>query len=146
MRLALKSALDDPGDLDEALRECVSELSGSERLLLLDALYELALSDGELRKSEREVIRRIANGLRLSEAEQRSIAALHLGDGEEHCAKLGLPVDATDDEIRSAFRRLAATHHPDKVAHLGAGAMELAARRFQEIKEAYDELRHQRGF
>ncbi|MBX5482771.1 MAG: TerB family tellurite resistance protein [Myxococcaceae bacterium] len=145
VRRELKAALASPGDLDVALHECVVELPAADRLLLMNALYELALADGALRKSERDLLRRMGSGLGLTTEEQRAIAAMHLGEGDAHYARLGVTADATDEEIRAAYRKLAARHHPDKVAHLGPGAMELAARTFREINEAWDEIRKLRA-
>lgn len=45
---------------------------------------------------------------------------------------LGVPVCATEDEIRSAYRRLVLEHHPDKGG---------CAERFQAIGKAYELLR-----
>lgn len=53
---------------------------------------------------------------------------------------LGVAPDASRDEIKSAYRRLAAQYHPDKVQHLGAEFQELAETRFKEIQQAYDQL------
>jgi DnaJ-class molecular chaperone len=49
-----------------------------------------------------------------------------------------LNVDSTADEatIKAAFRRLALRHHPDRAKSART------ARRFQEIREAYDVLSH----
>ena len=47
---------------------------------------------------------------------------------------------ASKEEIKSAYRRLAAQYHPDKVQHLGKEFQELAERRFKEIQQAYDKL------
>src|SRR6476659_2440527 len=48
---------------------------------------------------------------------------------------LGVPKTATEDEIRSAFRKLARKHHPD-VAKDKKGAEE----KFKQINEAYEVL------
>jgi DnaJ-domain-containing protein 1 len=48
--------------------------------------------------------------------------------------------DASEEEIRAAYRRLANQYHPDKVAHLGNELQELADLRFKEIQEAYQLL------
>ncbi|MBI3185810.1 MAG: TerB family tellurite resistance protein [Myxococcales bacterium] len=145
VRVDLKQAFGRPGDLEAATLECRAGLRPSERLLLASALYELGLADGVLKRPERDLIRKAVGELGISEEEHRSILAAHLGDGQPRFAVLGLSADATDEELKSAFRRLAATHHPDKVAHLGPGAVERASRRFREIKEAYDEARRIRG-
>lgn len=52
---------------------------------------------------------------------------------------LGLERDATDEQIRSAFRRLALKHHPDRFD--GAKRKE-AEERFQVITEAFNVLSH----
>ena len=146
VREALKSARDQPPSLDEALRVAREELQESELLLLVDALYRLALTDGRLLKPEREVLEQVALGLGLSEEDERSVQALHLGDGASHYERLGLSPDATDEEIKRTFRRLAAAHHPDRVAHLGPGAVAIASETFRDLREAYDALKELRGF
>jgi curved DNA-binding protein CbpA len=52
---------------------------------------------------------------------------------------LGVSRDASDAELRSAFRHLVQLHHPD---HNG-GSSE-SARRFEEIQAAYAQVREQR--
>ncbi|MEM9517313.1 MAG: J domain-containing protein [Actinomycetota bacterium] len=49
-----------------------------------------------------------------------------------HYAVLGVRPDASDQEVRDAFRRLARQHHPDRSAAERAGADRMA-----EINEAY---------
>lgn len=53
---------------------------------------------------------------------------------------LGVSPNASQGEIKSAYRELAGQYHPDKVSHLGEEFQKLAHRRFQEIQEAYDQL------
>ena len=55
-------------------------------------------------------------------------------------AVLNVPKDASQEEIKKAYRRLANKYHPDKVLHLGDEFRELAEQRFKEIEEAYREL------
>jgi molecular chaperone DnaJ len=51
-------------------------------------------------------------------------------------AVLGVPRDASDDDVKKAYRRLAMQWHPDR----NGGAKE-AEEKFKEITEAYDVLR-----
>jgi len=53
---------------------------------------------------------------------------------------LGVRRQASLDDIKSAYRKLAAKYHPDKVVHLGDEFRTLAEQKFKEIQEAYQEL------
>jgi DnaJ like chaperone protein len=146
VRVALKDALQaPPADLDALVKAVRSAVRPSERLMAVNALYELALVDGDLTRTESEALKQVVNAFNLSEEQLREITALQLGSGHRHYATLGLTTEASDEEIKLAFRRLAAEHHPDKVASLGAAQSEAAATRFRQIKDAWDELKKLRG-
>ena len=49
---------------------------------------------------------------------------------------LGIPRDASDSELKKAYRRLALKHHPDK----NPDAVEEYTRLFNTIKQAYEVL------
>lgn len=49
--------------------------------------------------------------------------------------------NASEDEIRAAYRKLVQMYHPDKVSGLGPEFGELAERRMKEINAAYAKLR-----
>ena len=51
---------------------------------------------------------------------------------------LGVKKDATLDDIKKAYRKLAREHHPDMVKE---SDKEAAEKRFKEINEAYQVLR-----
>ncbi len=59
-------------------------------------------------------------------------------NGKEYYAILGVSQDATEEELRRAYRRLALAHHPDK----NPGDPR-AGERFKEISEAYAVLMDQ---
>lgn len=145
VRRYLKEHLARPPTLEDSAAACRDELPPSARLLLLDALYGLALIDGQLHRAEQDTLRRISQGLGLSDEQMRSVTARYFGDAQTHYTRLGLSPDASDADVKRAYRQLAAIHHPDRVAHLGPGAVEQASRRFQEIREAYDKIRGVRG-
>ena len=51
---------------------------------------------------------------------------------------LGVPKNASQEEIKKAYRKLAKQYHPDK--YVGNPLADLAAEKFKEINEAYDAL------
>ncbi|MEA3279695.1 MAG: DnaJ domain-containing protein [Thermodesulfobacteriota bacterium] len=59
---------------------------------------------------------------------------------EDPYTVLGIPRDAAEEQIKTAYRELANKYHPDKVLHLGEEFRELAEKRFKEIQKAYKEL------
>jgi DnaJ like chaperone protein len=54
---------------------------------------------------------------------------------------LNIAGDASQEEIKKAYRKLANQYHPDKVAHLGDEFKKLAEERFKEVQEAYQNLK-----
>jgi hypothetical protein len=58
---------------------------------------------------------------------------------------LGVAKGAEAEEIGAAYRELAHTHHPDKVANLEPEVREYSEQRMKEINAAYAELRGKGG-
>jgi len=54
---------------------------------------------------------------------------------KDYYASLGVPRDASAEEVKKAFRKLAREHHPDKAKDKKAGE-----EKFKEINEAYEVL------
>jgi hypothetical protein len=58
---------------------------------------------------------------------------------------LGVPAEATADQIRDAYKHLISKYHPDKVESLGQELKDLAEHKTQEITAAYREAMRSRG-
>ena len=56
---------------------------------------------------------------------------------------LGVSRDATDDEIKKAYRELARKYHPDN--YVNNPLSDLVEEKMKEINEAYDEIQKQRA-
>lgn len=61
--------------------------------------------------------------------------------GQSPWDTLGVPPSASQDEISTAYHRMAEMYHPDKVAALGPEFKEIAERKMKEINGAYEELK-----
>lgn len=53
--------------------------------------------------------------------------------------------DATNDEVKKAYRKAAIKHHPDKVSHLGEEVRKAAEEKFSKVNEAYERIKKSRG-
>ncbi|KAI0143991.1 hypothetical protein F4776DRAFT_450111 [Hypoxylon sp. NC0597] len=67
-------------------------------------------------------------------------ADYELRRASSYYADLGVPFSATERDIKSRFRRLAALHHPDKLMGSGGGLDSTDADYFMHLKTASDTL------
>ena len=65
----------------------------------------------------------------------------------DHYEVLGVARDASADQIKKAYRKLMAQHHPDKLMAQGVPAemLDVAKRRTQDIQAAYELIKQQRS-
>jgi hypothetical protein len=58
---------------------------------------------------------------------------------------LGVPRNATADEIKKAYRKLAQDYHPDKLVGVPPAVKKLAEEKFKDVQEAYEILSKHRA-
>ena len=129
----------------EVGNQIADNMNYSQRLQLFHYLVQIATADGEFTASEKSVLEAIAGAIRLSSSDASSVIAMFYKDTESAYAVLEISPSATDDEVKSAYRRMAMKHHPDKVATLGPEVQKAAAEKFRKIQEAYETIKKERG-
>lgn len=138
-----------PMAFKNTIRECGNQIaqnmSYEERLQLLSFLANIAKSDGNVCQAEVEALKEIAVAMGLSLNEVDSMLNLGGDSLEEAYKVLEVSADATDDEVRAAYRKLALKHHPDRVATLGEDIRKAAEEKFQQINNAKELVYKSRG-
>jgi DnaJ like chaperone protein len=133
----------------QTVRQCCGEMAMGmnygQRLQLLNFLVMVAKADGSVPQSEIQALRDVAGWMRLQPTEVDSMLNLGGDTLEEAYKVLGVSPDASDAEVKKAYRRLALEHHPDKVAALGEDIRKAAEKKFQEINAAKDKIWKARG-
>lgn len=122
------------------------QMQYASRLQLLHYLFGIAKADGEISGTEVSTIQRISGYLGIGINDFQSIRAMFIKQVGSEYKILEITQDATNDEIKSAYRKMAKKHHPDRVAHLGENVKKQAEEKFRKIQEAYDSLKKLRGF
>ena len=118
----------------------------SSKLQLLHYLFGIASADGSTHENEIDIISVISKYMGISSADFQSIKAMFVQDVDSAYKILGIDSNATDDEIKKAYREMAKKYHPDKVAYLGEDVRKSAEQKLQEVNEAYEKIKKQRGF
>lgn len=151
-------------DLDTAVDQFATIARGRGPLIqLFLQLQMMAVSaDGQLHPNEHAILVRIARRLGLSEHDVRQLEALLRSGGAGPGARpgyssqsalddayeaLGISKDASDAELKRAYRKLISENHPDKLASRGLpeSMRAVAEERSREINKAYDLIKESRG-
>lgn len=118
----------------------------SSRLQLLHFLFGIAKADGMVTDSEVSQIYMISGYLGISSRDYGSIKAMFYDSSENAYKILEITKDASDDEVKKAYRKMAKKYHPDKVIHLGKEHQKGAEEKFRQVQKAYEQLQKERGF
>ena len=125
--------------------QIAANMNYSQRLQLFQYLVSIATADGDFSASEKSVLEAIASAIRLTSTDAASIIAMYYKEADSAYTVLEISPSATDDEVRSAYRRMAMKYHPDRVATLGPEVQKAAEEKFKKIQEAYAAIKKQRG-
>ena len=153
--------------LDEVLQQFKRECQRRRTLLQLfmEFLLMAAYADGVMHTAERRLLLHVNSQLGFSAVEFERLetmvrAGRHFEQGRRAQAQgarvpladayavLNVSPQASDEQIKKAYRRLLSQHHPDKLVAKGLPEemMKLASGRTHQIRSAYEAIREKRGF
>ncbi len=150
-------------DLDREVQRLRAVAGRSPALLqfFIEVQLGAAAADGRIDDAEHRLLMRVARGLGLSEADVERLESMLRGTSSERApgrdtsrpriddayATLGVDPDASDSEVKQAYRRLMSQHHPDKLAARGLpeSMRSVAEEKTREIRAAYDAIRESRS-
>jgi DnaJ like chaperone protein len=139
-----------------------------ERLLVIQLLFGIAASDGLLHPAELTEIEKIAMMIGVSRGDYESIKSMYVGGYSSYGYSSGdysssggstfrshtlsddykileISENASDDEVKKAYRTMAKKYHPDRVAHLGDEMRKQAEEKFAKMSDAYERIKKARG-
>ncbi len=157
--------------LDEVLEQFRRECRRRQTLIqmFMEIQLQAAYADGRIDPAEERLLLHICSRLGISEFLFRRLEQMiraergFAGAGERRAgparrpagatledayAILNVSPDASDGEVKKAYRRLLSQHHPDKLVAKGLPEemMKMAAKKTHEIRQAYEMVKEARGF
>lgn len=118
-----------------------------------------AIGAGQVGANKRQLLWRVADGLGVTRAELAQLEAVVRGGGgggqptpaetlESAYRVLGVTAKSSDDDVKTAYRRLMSQHHPDKLVARGLpeSMAGVAEQKTHEVRTAYEQIKTQRGF
>jgi DnaJ like chaperone protein len=139
--------------LDNTLTQILRASRGNFILLqvFIDIQTQAVQLSGDLSSAKKESLHYVFSRLGYRPFEfryQQSPSQTPQHSLSEAYALLGIEENATDAEVKQAYRRLMSQHHPDKLMAKGLTEelMKMATEKAQHIQLAYDQIRKARGF
>jgi DnaJ like chaperone protein len=116
--------------------------------MMIDIFLRIALADGKLSAAEEDMIGRAVKIFGMTEEKYSYIRSRYVKSTASHYSILGLNSGAGNEEIKKAYRKMAADFHPDKISSKGLPEefTKFAEEKFRSIQEAYEAIKKERGF
>lgn len=161
---------DENFDIAEVLRPLAILLRNraAVKLMFVEMQLQAAMADGDVSAAEQAVLQQVFAHLQFSQQEvelmmsrMRAEDSFRRHSWESHrqggfneaglladaYGVLGVDAEASDAEVKKAWRKLMSQHHPDKLIAKGVpeDMVQLAKEKTQEIQAAYDRVKAARG-
>lgn len=140
----LRDILNQTIPVNDVCNQIKQNMNYSARLQLVHFLFGIAQADGQVDKTEQQLITHICNQMGINTSDFESIQAMFVPNTDSDYKILEVEKTATDDELKKAYRRMAMKFHPDKVSNLGEDVQNAAKEKFQKVNQAYENIKKER--
>jgi DnaJ like chaperone protein len=131
--------------LDQLTRVFVQQTAYETRLQILHFLFGIANADGNISNVELQKLSQVASGMRLRLPDFESIKAMFIKNTDNAYKILEVSSNASQDEIKSAYRKMVKKYHPDKLRGQDPAMVKGAEEKFREVQKAYETLMRQKN-
>lgn len=143
--LLLRDLLKQEVNIESVCAQIRQNTNASTRLQLLHYLTGIARADGDVCSDEISMLKRISAALSIPVRDSESVFAMFDKGIDAAYQILEVDKNASDEEIKRAYKKMAVKHHPDKVSSLGPDVQRSAEEKFKKISVAYEKIKKDRG-
>jgi DnaJ like chaperone protein len=114
---------------------------------MVQLLFTIAMADGRFHPAEERYIKEVSSIFGITTAEYEQIRALYIKTDDRAYQILGVSTNASNDEIKHAYKKLARQYHPDLLISKGVPEefIKIANEKMVEINNAYAKIEKERG-
>lgn len=145
-----QAAIESPQSFDDFAGQFYHQFRNQPQLLelMIDILIRVGTADGDLSQSEEKLILSAVSIFGMSTNQYSRIKSKYAQTGNQYYAVLKTDARASNEQIKSQYRKLVSEYHPDKIASKGLPEefTKFANDKFREIQEAYEAIKRERGF
>lgn len=162
-----QAAFRDGKQADFPLKDQLAEFKAAYRfrpdvlLMFLEIQISTAYVDLSLSEAEQKILTQVAAALGISASQLQQMLSRYEAEARfagrsqhetvhslaDAYKVLGIQSDSSETQLKKAYKKLMAQHHPDKLVSQGLPPelLELAKQKTQDIQAAYELIRKQRG-
>ena len=131
--------------LDQLTLVFVRQTAYETRLQILHFLFGIANADGNVSDIELQKLSQVASGMQLRLPDFESIKAMFVKNTDNAYKILEVDSNASLNEIKKAYRKMAKKYHPDKLRGQDPAMIKGAEEKFREVQKAYETLIRQKN-
>ena len=143
--LILRDILKQSIPVEEISRQIGKHMDYSSRLQLVHFLIGVSNADGRVSDTEINMVERIAYHMGISSSDMNSLMAMFKENVNSAYQILEIDENASNEDVKKAYKKMAIKYHPDKVAYLGDDVKNKAKEKFQKLQDAYEKIKKSRG-
>lgn len=144
--LRLRDYLQQNHNLNEVCRNLRNRMSYSPRLELIHILFRISRADGEISRAELSLIEQVASQLGISTPDYLSLKAMFVSSADSDYKILDVSQNATEEDVKKAYRKLAMRFHPDRLQDLSDSERKQAEEKFHRVQAAYENIKKSKGW
>ncbi|MCP4021824.1 MAG: DnaJ domain-containing protein [Desulfobacteraceae bacterium] len=115
--------------------------------VMMELLFRVSASDGNISSEEESMLLSAKRIFSYPDYSYERLKSKYINNINKFYALLNCNENATNEEIKKQYRKLATEYHPDKIEAKGLPEefIKLATEKFKEVQEAYDHIKKERG-